>query len=204
MIPGNHLVWGEQLWCEPMTVGTDGLLALLCLALMGRHRGVGRGVFGFASIAFAFGGLRHLLFAQSPALVPGLSRVSNVANSLSLTLLLLAMPVLWGTRRTWIGVLAAVVIAGHLWLDHILLSVLHSAIAFFAALGAVTWQRLWRDFRWFVVAFVLSALAGLVFGLRLAPTLFFNHNDLAHIFLLGTYIALHRQLSPSAQNAVRP
>lgn len=191
MIPDNHLVAAGLTWCEPVTVLTDGLLAALCLALCARHRGLARGFFALAAAAFALGGLRHLVFAEWPGLVPGLSRASNTANSLSLLLLLLAA-VPWGQRGRAAAVVGTgAVIVGHLWLDHFLLSVLHSAATFTAVL-VCSLRR--PDSRWFHAAFALSLLAGLVFGLAIAPAPFFNHNDLAHVLLMGAYVALHRHL----------
>jgi hypothetical protein len=192
MIPENHLVLAGLVWCEPVTVITDGMLALLCVVLLPRHRGLARGFFALAAVAFALGGLRHLVGAEWPGLVPGLSRASNTANSLSLALLLLAV-VPWGRRsRAVIVAGTGAVIIGHLWLDHFVLSVLHSAAAFITILSVSL--RIPHDFRWFYVSFALSLLAGLTFGLVLAPATFFNHNDLAHLLLMGAYVALHRQL----------
>ncbi len=192
MIPDNQLMAGGLIWCEPVTALTDGLLAALCLALLSRHRGLARGFFTLAAAAFTLGGLRHLVFAEWPGLVPGLSRASNVANSLSLLLLLLAA-VPWGRRGRAAAVAGTgAVIVGHLWLDHFLLSVLHSAATFTAILACSL--RSPDVSRWFYAAFALSLLAGLVFGLAFAPALFFNHNDLAHVLLMGAYVALHRHL----------
>jgi len=192
MIPENHLVLAGLVWCEPVTVLTDGMLALLCLALLPRHRGMARGFFALAAVAFALGGLRHLVGAEWPGLVPALSRASNTANSLSLALLLRAA-VPWGQRgRAVIVAGTGAVIIGHLWLDHFLLSVLHSTAAFTTILAASRHQH--HAFYWFYSSFALSLLAGITFGLVLAPATFFNHNDLAHLLLMGAYVALHRQL----------
>jgi hypothetical protein len=194
-IPDNHIVWQGLVWCEPMTVATDGLLAVLCLVLLTRHVGLSRGFFGLASAAFALGGLRHLVLAEWPELVAMLSRASNTTSSLSLALLLLIL-LPWGARgRAVIAAGSAAVIVGHVWLDHFLLSVLHSAVTFITILIVALSSGQRGDFRWFYAAFVLALLAGLVFGLRLTPTFFFNHNDLAHVLLMGAYVALHRQLS---------
>jgi hypothetical protein len=194
MIPDNHLLWGGRLWCEPVTVATDWLLALLCLVLLTRQTGAARGFFLLSAVAFALGGLRHLLFAQHPDLVPLLSRASSTASALSLALLLLSLLPFGARGRAVIAAGTAAVIAGHLWLDHILLAVLHSAVTFTTALALAAHSGRSSSFRWFHLSFLLSLLAGLTFGLRLTPALFFNHNDLAHILLMGAYFALHRQL----------
>ena len=77
-------------------------------------------------------------------------------------------------------------------MERCLFSVLHSASVFIAILAA-SLQRP-GCFHWFYGSFVLSLFAGITFGLVLAPATFFNHNDLAHLLLMGAYVALHRQL----------
>lgn len=194
MIDGNHLALWGRLWCEPMTVATDGLLLALCAALALRQRGAGRAFFALTAATFGLGGLRHLVYAEWHQLVPPLSQSSNTTSSLALTALVFALPAP-RIARTLAVILAAGMIIGHLLLDHILLSVVHSAVVFFGILGAVVVGGRFQEHRWFLVSFGLSLVAAVVFGLRLTPAFWFNHNDLAHIALLGAYVALGRQLS---------
>lgn len=198
MIEGNHVALWGRLWCEPMTVATDGLLLLLCAALAAQHRGAARSFFALMAAAFGLGGLRHLVYAEWPGLVAPLSQSQNTAGSLALTALIAALPSPRWARGAALA-LAVVMIAGHLLIDHFLLSVLHTAVVFFGILGAVLASRRLAEFRWFGLAFALSLVAAVVFALRLAPAFWFNHNDLAHVVLLGAYAALGQQLRSSQQ-----
>lgn len=193
MIEGNHLTLWGRVWCEPMTVATDGLLVLLCAALAARHRGAARGFFLLTAAAFGLGGLRHLVYAEWHGLVPPLSQASNTASSLALTALVFALPSPRPARAA-AGILAAAMIAGHLLIDHIALSIVHTAVVFLGILGGAVVARQLRAYRWFVVAFGLSLAAAAVFALRLTPAFWFNHNDLAHVALMGAYSALSAQL----------
>ena len=205
LIPGNHIVWLERIWCEPTTVVTDLILAAQCGLLMLRHRGSARGFFALSGLAFALGGFRHLVVAEWGGLVPVLSRASSTASALSLALLVAALPALWSHHRGRVVVgawsLTVVMTLGHLWLDHFSLNVLHTAIVFIGTLLVVAARGQWEQNRWFAVAFLLSLLAGVIFAAQLAPAFFFNHNDLAHVVLMGSHYALHRQLLAGRQAA---
>ena len=183
-----------------MTAATDGLLTVQCLMLAMAHRGAARGFFALSGVAFASGGLRHLLAGELPGLIPIFSRISNVTNAVALTCLLLALPALWSPRwRRPAWGLAAVFVLAHLLSGHIVLPVLHTVIVFCGSLVQVAVKKSWQNHRWFGLGFALSLAAGAIFATRLTPAFFFNHNDLAHVVLLGAHAALHRQLMSSAR-----
>ena len=193
MIVDNHLALGGRLWCEPMTVATDGLLAMWCVVLAARVQGAARVFFGLMALAFGLGGLRHLIYAEWHALVAPLSAISSTAGSLALAALVFALPSPRWAQHLAV-VLAVVFALGHLLLNHIALPIAHSAVVFFGIQGAVLASGQGAAYRWFGLALGLALVAAGVFALRLSPMLWFNHNDLAHIVLLGVYGALGRQL----------
>ena len=193
LINDNHLLLFGRVWCEPVTVATDLLLAVQCLLLMRYHRRAAAGFFALSGVAFFFGGLRHLVVAEWGALVPLLSGLSNTANALSLTLLLVAMwGGVWLSRVSW--AVGLMVVAAHLYADRFVTVILHTAVVFCGSLAVVVWRGRVRQDGWFVVGFVMSLLAGIIFATRLTPAFYFNHNDLAHVVLLGAHVALHRHL----------
>lgn len=190
-------------WCEPTTALTDGLLTALLLVLGWRSRGKARAFFLLMSFAFLAGGSRHLLHYELHSLVPVASRLQNCASSVAIGslpgVLALGRTPRSQARAEWAyGVVAGVFILGHLVLDSFLLTVVHQAVAFLGATAILLLQGRARRFRWFLVSVALGAVCAVIFGERLSPHPRFNHNDLAHVVMLGSFGALWRQVRVSA------
>ncbi|MCB9779281.1 MAG: hypothetical protein H6742_12010 [Alphaproteobacteria bacterium] len=193
-----------RVWCEPTTFATDLLLALLLAVLAARARpdgnGGGRAYFALLSVAFLVGGLRHLLHHELLALVPALSRVQNVASSLSLGLLgpVLALGRDGRERRVvavaW-GLLAAGFVVAHLVSGAFWLTIAHQSIAQLAAVAVVVATGRAQDYRWFLGSIGLGLVCAVLFATKAAPHPWFNHNDLAHLIMLPAFWLMGAQLA---------
>ncbi len=200
LAPDVYLELGGQIWCEPTTVLTDGLVAVLLAFLAWRSRGAARGYFLLGTVAFVLGGARHLVHHELSEMIPILSRAQNISSSLAMGLLATVLKVGRSPREQrgadlFYAVLAGVFVLAHLVFDVFVLSVVHASVAQLLAAGVLALQgRLATTHRWFLASLVLGLVCGAVFGLKLSLHAWFNANDLAHIFMLPAYAFLWLQL----------
>jgi hypothetical protein len=190
---------------EPMTMITDYLLGVVCLALgvslLRWQRKMAAVAFFFIAAAAFTGGAHHGLGgALSEAAIVALWRISLVSAGLSTFFLIVAVVYVTMPERRlmWVSIAAAHLAAYLAWIatddsfraaeyDY------HSgmaAILGFCAAGARRGQRAFG--RWMAAGVLvsLSASAAQAGGLDLAAN--FNHNDLYHVVEIGAVLLFHR------------
>lgn len=187
-------------WCEPTTAVTDllltGVVVLLGLRSTG---GRARAWFFLMATALLAGGTQHLLHHELGDLVPVLTRLQNCASSAALGLLagLLALgrsPQEWRRLELVYVSLAVGFVLAHLSLDTFWLTFAHQAIALLGAAALVLLQGRARSYTWYLASVGLGLVCALIYAVQLSPHPWFNHNDLAHLFMAPYFGAMWMQL----------